>query len=134
QIVIPGSTLRGAFAELAQPGDLQNNDPTKYDEFKRLLVLGELKFGYLNPLEVNAGIGIPVAQLPMGLQQVEASQDDFTSVFQQLSEQKAFSGWMHLQDSLQKASYTTESHPHVRINLDLKRASDGDLYTYEAIP
>ncbi|NJL55494.1 hypothetical protein HC928_10100 [bacterium] len=74
-------------------------------------------------------------QLPMGLpSQVETSQDDFTSVFQELSEKKAFSGWMRLQDGLQKTSYHTEPHPHVRINPDLKRASDGDLYTYEAIP
>ena len=134
QIVIPGSTLRGAFAEKAQPGDLQVNDPTKYDTFKRLFILGGLRFSHLNPLEVSDGIGIPVVQLPMGLQQVESSQDIFTSVFQKLSEHKAFSGWMRLHDGLQRASYHTEPHPHVRINPDLKRASDGDLYTYEAIP
>jgi CRISPR-associated protein Csx10 len=135
QIVIPGSTLRGAFAELARPGDLQVNDPAKYDEFKRLFVLGRLKFSHLNPLEVDSAVGIPTAQLPLGLQQVEGTPDCcFTSVFQKLSEHKAFSGWMRLQDGLQKASYATESHPHVGINPDLKRASDGDLYTYEAIP
>jgi CRISPR-associated protein Csx10 len=135
QIVIPGSTLRGAFAEKAQPGDLQVNDPTKYNAFKRLFILGKLRFSHLNPLEVNDGVGIPVAQLPLGLQQVEGTPDCcFTSVFQKLSEHKGFSGWMRLQDGLQKASYATESHPHVRINPDLKRASDGDLYTYEAIP
>lgn len=131
QIVIPGSTLRGAFAELARPGDLQ---PEEYDAFKRLFVLGGLKFSHLNPLEVSDGIGIPVVQFPMGLQQVATSQDTFTSVFQNLSEHKAFSGWMRLQDGLQRASYHTKPHPHVRINPDLKRASDGDLYTYEAIP
>lgn len=131
QIIIPGSTLRGAFAQKAQPGDLQANDPTKYDMFKRLFIRGRLKFSHLNPLEVNDGAGIPVAQLPMGLQQ---NGDSFTSVFQNLSEQKAFSGWGLLQDGFQKVSYNTESHPHVRINPDLKRASDGDLYTYETIP
>lgn len=134
QIIIPGSTLRGAFAEKAQPGDLQANDSTKYGMFKRLFILGGLRFSHLNPLEVSDGIGIPVAQLPMGLQQVATSQDNFTSVFQGLSEHKAFSGWVRLQDGFQRASYHTESHPHVRINPDLKRASDGDLYTYETIP
>lgn len=134
QIVIPGSTVRGAFAEKSQPGDLKANDPTKYDIFKRLFILGGLRFSHLNPLEVSDGVGIPVVQLPMGLQQVATSQDTFTSVFQNLSEHKAFSGWGRLQNDFQKASYHTEPHPHVRINPDLKRASDGDLYTYEAIP
>lgn len=135
QIVIPGSTLRGAFAELARPGDLQIDDPARYDEFKRLLVLGGLKFSHLNPVEVSDGVGTPVAQLPMGLQQIEGTPDCcFTSVFQKLSEHKAFSGWMRLQDGLQRASYHTKPHPHIRMNPDLKRASDGDLYTYEAIP
>ncbi len=134
QIAIPGSTLRGAFAEKAQPGDLQAKDLTKYDMFKWLFILGGLRFSHLNPLEVSDGIGIPVVQLPMGLQQVATSQDTFTSVFQNLSEHKAFSGWGRLQEGFQRASYHTEPHPHVRINPDLKRASDGDLYTYEAIP
>lgn len=134
QIVIPGSTLRGAFAELARPGDLQVNDPMRYEEFKRLFISGELRFSHLNPLEVNDGVGIPVAQFPMGVQQDENSQDAFTSVFQGITKQKGFSGWGLLQDGFQKASYHTESHPHIRINPDLKRASDGDLYTYEAIP
>jgi len=131
QIVIPGSTMRGAFAELARPGDLQ---PEEYAAFKHLFVLGGLKFSHLNPVEVSNGGGTPVMQLPMGLQQVEGPKDTFTSVFQQLSEKKAFSGWIYLQNELQKATYHTEPHPHVRINPDLKRASDGDLYTYEAIP
>ena len=131
QIVIPGSTLRGAFAALARPNELDADD---YRRFKELFILGGLKFSHLNPMEVGDGIGIPVVQLPLGLQQIEDSDDTFTSVFQELSEQKAFNGWIHLQDGVQKASYNTESHPHVRINPDLKRASDGDLYTYEAIP
>lgn len=131
QIIIPGSTLRGAFAELVRPNDL---DDASYERFKKLFILGGLKFSHLNPLDVKDGIGIPVAKLPLGLQQVEDSQDTFTSVFQKLSEQKAFSSWGYLQERFQKVSYNTNSHPHVRIDPDLKRASDGDLYTYEAIP
>lgn len=137
QIVIPGSTLRGAFAELARPGDLQANDPKKYDEFKRLFVLGGLKFSHLNPVEVSDGIGISVAQLPLGLQQDDSNSCGFKSVFQQLLDAKSYSGWVKLENDLPKAAqniHVTESHPHVRINPDLKRASDGDLYTYEAIP
>jgi CRISPR-associated protein Csx10 len=50
QIVIPGSTMRGAFAELARPGDLQLEE---YAAFKHLFVLGGLKFSHLNPVEVR---------------------------------------------------------------------------------
>jgi CRISPR-associated protein Csx10 len=132
QITIPGQTLRGAFAELASPNELGKSD---YAQFKRLFVLGGLKFSHLNPLEIDGDVGIPTAQSPLGLQQVEGTPECcFTSVFQQITEQKAFSGWIRLQDSLQKASFRTESHPHVRIDSRLKRASDGDLYAYEAVP
>jgi CRISPR-associated protein Csx10 len=135
QIVIPGSTLRGALANLARPEVLRGADAAMYAEFKRFFVHGELKLSHLNPIEVSNGLGTPVAQIPMGLQQIEGSPDCcFTSVFQQLSKEKSFSGWIRLQNGLQKATYNTEPHPHVRINPDLKRASDGDLYTYEAIP
>jgi len=131
QFTIPGTTLRGAFAELAHPSELNTDD---YKRFKELFVLGGLKFSHLNPMEVSDGMGVPVAQLPMGLQKDEEAEDRFTSVFRNLTDQKAFTGWMQLQNGHQKASFKTEAHPHVGINPDLKRASDGDLYTYEAIP
>ncbi len=141
QIVIPGSALRGAFAELAHPNDLGD---ARYKRFKELFILGWLKFSHLNPLSEN---GIPFVQAPLGLQKKEDNPKDFTSVFQYLTEQKGFSGWLPLQnkqsadnvadkkrEEKEKKITSTESHPHVRINPDLKRASDGDLYTYEAIP
>lgn len=131
QTIIPGSTLRGAFAAITHPNEL---NAERYKDFKELFILGGIKFTHLNPMEVSGQTGIPTAQLPLGLQQKEDDKDRFLSVFQILTEQKSSSGWALLKDDKEKVTYQTESHPHVRIDPVLKRASDGDLYTYEAIP
>ncbi|MBL8152952.1 MAG: hypothetical protein JNM70_02110 [Anaerolineae bacterium] len=137
---IPGSSIRGAFAALAQPNSLQKD---RYRQFVELFIGGGLHFSLLLPLvkpfeDAAAGLGVPAVPPPLGLQQVEGSEDSFTSVFHHgITKKKAFKKWKKLADGARDEvapTFKTEPHPHVGIHPGLKRADDGDLYLYDTIP
>lgn len=139
QSFITGQTLRGALAGRIDPNSLSTD---LYTAFKQLFVLGGLKLSHLQRLQPDADCETdyyPTAALPLGLQRIQGDDYNCTSVFQEVTEEKGFDQTVQLRNStpshkFSKANLSTETRPHVAINAALKRASDGDLYAYEAIP
>lgn len=139
QARIPGQTVRGALAERVGPNSLNAAD---YATFLDLFVLGGIQFNDLLLLDPDQArqSGAVVSALPLGLMKNEAG--DIISVLTSASGTfegyRNTQGYAHLQDdwhnTVRKNAIQHVTRMHVQIDSGTKRASDRNLYAYDAVP
>ena len=132
---VPGRTLRGALAYAVAPS--KRND----DVFRQLFVLGGLGFTDLHPFVRGKDAVALSVESPLGLQQQEGNPDDYHSVMVNPPlKTKGYKGRHLLTEgypsarSLDDAKIESETHMHVQIAPQTKRAMGGNLYAYETPP
>jgi CRISPR-associated protein Csx10 len=132
---IPGRTLRGALAYAVAPAKRDSAD------FRQLFVLSGLHFTDLHPLIRNKAYTALSIETPLGLQQQEDNPDKYRSVMvNDPIKTKGYKGRHLLADtypsakSLDNAKLQSETHMHVQIDPQTKRALEGNLYAYETPP
>ncbi len=132
--LIPGSALRGAIASRARPNTLSADE---YRVFCDLFIHGGVSFQSALPLHLteDKSAGYVIDAVPSGI--VKNLEDDtIRSVLDPETPvgYKRYSKRHVVGHGLQKSELQRSSRVHVQIDPETQRASDGDLYSYEAIP
>jgi CRISPR-associated protein Csx10 len=131
EVVIPGRTIRGTLAKRAF--DFHHN-PADVG-FATLFYRGGARFSPLLPTIEDS---TTVSLLPMGISQTPAG--DLVSALTHEPPQgsKKYSGKYYPlsvnEDKAQKTAISMATKMHTRIDNTTKRASTGELYSYDAIP
>lgn len=146
QMRIPGQTLRGALAARANPVQLEQSGSPDFDTFLELFVLGDVAFNdllFLTPPDDNRQ-GSIVDEIPLGL--VKNEHWDIQSALlissEELQDYRNLGGALvlkpgwHEELKSEQRSYTLsfKTHMHVQIDPNTKRAAEGNLFAYDAIP
>lgn len=126
RVTIPGRSLRGALAQLANPSSLTQEE---FQIFAELFVHGGIKFSELLPVDNS---GYIVDQVPMGTQ-VNSSDGLYLETAPKRG--KDYKGFFALAGDLPRMNTPPrQMRLHVQMDKQLKSASAGNLYSYEAIP
>lgn len=127
---IPGRTLRGAFAYRV-PEDQRDSQP-----FRDLFVLGAAQFSNLSPVvygpEINAAV---IARTPMGVQQTGDESQPYRSVLrEEPGKGKGYEKSHLFMDGYPEAEGLAAKQTYMHVNIDpqTKRATEGNLFAYEA--
>ena len=131
---IPGSALRGAIASRARPNTLSEDE---YRVFCDLFIHGGVSFQSALPLHLteDKSAGYIIDAVPSGI--VKNPEDDtIRSVLDPETPvgYKRYSKRHVTGHGLQRSELQRLSRVHVQIDPETQRASDGDLYSYDAIP
>ncbi len=129
--IIPGRTLRGALAWQVSKSDRATG------LFRNYFVNGGAYFSNLYPVTQGGHV---ITASPMGLQKYPDGSPLSAIVSDKRIKSKKYdkhhilaNGYPPL-DPNQRSRLSKQTHMHVKINPDTKRANDGDLYSYQAPP
>ncbi len=140
RVRIPGQTLRGALAKRVNPARL---DDAGLETFLRLFVLGGVWFNDLLLWEPDdtGQAGHVVDMLPLGIVKCADGILGNTLILpslKNLRDCRNYQAYAGLQDgwtaTLRPNAFQRTTRMHVQVDPESKRADDGNLFAYDAIP